>query len=99
MDMTVEQSLEQELQKYPEAVRNGPLAATAMVLARKMDDPDNSATSVSMCANAMLSIMTKLADAKPAEQQTDSLAKLLSKRQSRRGDPQPLRESPMMSET
>lgn len=82
--MTVEQALTAELAQMPQHVRDSSLAATAMVLARKMDDPDNSATSVSMCANAMLSILTKLNELAPRQTgEENPLATILSGRQKR----------------
>lgn len=49
------------------------LAMTAKVLATKIDNPANSATSVSMCAKALVDVMTKLRDLAPPEEKKGTL--------------------------
>lgn len=54
-----------------------PLAATALVLAGELDDPNNSATSKSMCARALTETLDKLRalapDEKPKVSKLDEL--------------------------
>jgi hypothetical protein len=49
------------------ALSDSPLAATALVLAEELDDPDNSATSKSMCARALTETLDKLRALEPDE--------------------------------
>lgn len=62
----------------------GTLAATAMRLASKMDDDDNSATSVSMCAKSMIDVLRELREYAPAKRSDDSVDDLDRARQKRR---------------
>lgn len=61
------------------------LAATALTLAKELDDPENSATSKSMCAKALNETMEKLLALAPVEEEKDGLDELTSRREQRRG--------------
>ena len=59
------------------------LAATARALAAKLDDPGNSATSASMCARALLEVMSRLWEHAPAQEEADRLDDLAAQRKRR----------------
>jgi hypothetical protein len=58
------------------------LAASALELARQLDDPDNSATSKSMCSRALTEAMDRLEDMAPPKREGDRLDKLRDRRAS-----------------
>lgn len=60
------------------------LAASALELARQMDDPTNSATSKSMCAKALSETLDRLDDLAPAVKEGDRVDELADRRASRR---------------
>jgi hypothetical protein len=61
-----------ELEKREPALAQSGLAATALALARDLDNPRNSATSRSMCARALLDTLNRLYELAPeAEEKTD----------------------------
>lgn len=63
----VERDLE-EIGRRDSALASSALAMTAKALAERIDDPANSATSVSMCSRALVEVMEKLRElAPPAE--------------------------------
>lgn len=62
---------------------NGAIAATALALARTLDDRDAAATSQATCARALTEIMEKLRAMAPAEQK-DGVDDLKARRAARR---------------
>jgi len=59
------------------------LAASALVLAGELDDPENSATSKSMCARALTETMERLRDLLPPDTEADRLDDLSARRAER----------------
>jgi hypothetical protein len=59
------------------------LAAAALVLAAELDKPDNSATSKSMCAQALLKTMEHLRSLAPPRDEEDQVDDLSSRRAQR----------------
>jgi pyruvate/2-oxoglutarate dehydrogenase complex dihydrolipoamide acyltransferase (E2) component len=66
----------------PKLARSG-LAASALALARELDDPDNSATSKSMCAKSLIDALERLRELAPDEEGNDALDELASRRAAR----------------
>lgn len=60
------------------------LAASALELARQMDDPENSATAKSMCSRALTEVLDRLAAQAPAKAKGDRIDELAQRRASRR---------------
>jgi RNA 3'-terminal phosphate cyclase len=60
------------------------LAATALELAKQLDEGENSATSKSMCARTLQEIMKELRALAPAEREADGIDDLAARRASRR---------------
>lgn len=60
------------------------LAGSAMTLALEMENPYNSATSKSMCANSLLATMNRLTELLPPKQETSALDDLRARREARR---------------
>lgn len=52
------------------------LAASALEIARQLDDPENSATSKSMCSRALAETMDRLEQLAPAKKEGDKLDEL-----------------------
>lgn len=59
------------------------LAASAVALARKIDDPGTSATAVSMCARSLLDTLDRIRDLMPDEEEGDGLDDLTARRAAR----------------
>lgn len=70
--------------KRDPALAKGALAMTALQLAGRIDDPGNSATSVSMCARSLLEVMGRLLELSPAEERSDLVDELQRRRARRR---------------
>lgn len=81
------EALERELAQLPKDLRTSALAATAKAMAMALDDPENSATSKSMCAGRMLDIMNRLRELAPPDTTHTKLDELLNRRQQRLGRP------------
>lgn len=64
-------------------IRGTALAALAVALAREVDDPDNSATSKSLCAGRLIDAVDRLRQMVPAEVQADGLDDLAARRDRR----------------
>ncbi len=62
------------------AAKGSPEAATALALAREMDDPGVSATAKAACAKALGDMFDRLRALAPAEEQVDKLDELSRKR-------------------
>jgi hypothetical protein len=81
--MTVHEALLSELERLPKDLAESALAASALALAREMDSASNSATSKSMCANALHAALRELRDLAPATEEADQLDQLAAKRADR----------------
>jgi hypothetical protein len=77
-DLTVVAAVRRDLAEVasvdPELARSG-LAATALALAKQLDNP-NSATSMSMCANALRDTLAALRERVPTQQAADGVSGL-----------------------
>jgi hypothetical protein len=73
-----------EIAQRDRALASSTLAMSALRLAREMDGGENSATSKSMCAKALLDTMDRLRELAPAVRQEDAIDQLAKKRQQRR---------------
>lgn len=73
-DLGVEDALRLELKELIGS--RSTLAASALALAREMDDPDNSATSKSMCARSLIETMERLFSLEPPKKENDRLDEL-----------------------
>lgn len=72
-----------ELAKRDAKLARSGLAASALALAREMDNSSNSATSRAMCARALLDTLDRLWALAPAEQEKDRLDDLSARRAAR----------------
>lgn len=77
----VQADLDEIGQRDPALARSG-LAASALSLAREMDDK-NSATSKSMCARALREALDRLRELAPAERKKDKVDELSTRRKAR----------------
>ena len=66
------------------ALAEGGLAAAALALAERLDDPSDSATSKANCAKALLELMTRLEALAPTQVEKEGIDELRRKRQRRR---------------
>ena len=85
-DLTVLASVRQdlaEIAKADPALASSGLAALALALAREMDEPDNSATSKSMCAGQLRDVLDRLRELTPAADEKDALDDLARRRSER----------------
>ena len=71
-----------DLAKLPEDVAMSGLGASALVLAREMDD-DNSATSKSMCANSLRDTLDRLRELAPPKRESDHVDDIARRRAKR----------------
>lgn len=62
----------------------GALAGLAVAMAMEVENPFNSATSKSMCANTLRETMASIREQLPAEQEKDEIDELRERRQRRR---------------
>lgn len=70
--------------KRDKALAESSLAASALVLARALDNPRNSATSKSMCSRSLIETMDRLLELAPPAEEKDKLDELSSRRAARR---------------
>jgi hypothetical protein len=82
--LTVAGALERDLERFGPDLARSTLAASALALARELDDPDNSATSKSMCARALNDTLDRLVELAPDEDEKDALDDLAARRAARR---------------
>lgn len=86
-DGTVREAVEADLAAIaasePALARSG-LARLALALASRVDDTDNSATSVSMCGRALADVLGQLRDLTPSAKEADGIDELTRKREDRR---------------
>ena len=68
------------LAKREPSIPSTALAASALELARQLDDPDNSATSKSMCSRALTEALDRLEEMAPPKREGDRLDKLRNSR-------------------
>lgn len=73
-----------DLKALPDAVARGGMAALAVALARKIDDPATGPTSVSMNARVLERVLENLAKVTPARPDRDVVDDLELKRAERR---------------
>lgn len=78
----VHRELDQIAKRDPDLALSG-YAATAIALARDLDDPSSSATSKSMCARSLSDALDRLRELAPAEEKEDELDKLRNSRAKR----------------
>ena len=86
LSLTVLASVRRDLATIAErspALATSALAATALALARELDN-DNSATSKSMCAKALLDTMDRLRELGPPPKERDGIDDLKDARRARR---------------
>ena len=83
--MSVVEAMNRDLAEMPKSVSDSVLAATALALAEQLDG-DNSATSKSMCAKALLDTMSALRALAPPKRVKDDVDQLAEKRRARRAD-------------
>lgn len=81
--MSVVAAVERALPGFGD-LRDSVLAATALALAAEIDDPENSATSKSLCARALNETMAELRELAPPKQDKDRLDEVTRKRDERR---------------
>jgi hypothetical protein len=82
-DLTVADAVERELAriaKLDKELARGPYAASILALARELDDPENSATSKSMCARSLLDTLDRLRELAPSEEKDDQVDELVNRR-------------------
>lgn len=80
----VEAALVRELRRLPAGVRSGPLAKAALVLARRLDDPETPAQAVAAVARSLNESLERLRALAPARQGPDRLDDLRGRRERRR---------------
>lgn len=73
----------ESLRERDEKLADSALAASAMALARELD-AQNSATSKSMCAKALIETLDRLAELAPPAKEADRVDDLASRRAARR---------------
>lgn len=81
---SAEKATRDELATMPADIRGLAIAATAIELARGLDDPENSLTSKSAAAKAHMEIMGQLRSLAPQKRRGDSIDGLKDKRAKRR---------------
>lgn len=80
----VEEAVKRDLDAFGGDLERSGLAASALALARELDDDTNSATSKSMCARSLMDAMDRLRELAPPKQQADRLDEVRKKREQRR---------------
>lgn len=77
-----------DFESVADAVQSGDvegLAALALALAAEVDNPENSATSKSMCGRTLLETLKQLRELAPPAEKEDKLDELSDRRARRRG--------------
>jgi hypothetical protein len=80
---TVLEAVERDLRKLPTDLAKSALAASALALAREMDNRGNSATSKSMCSRSLLDTLDRLRELTPPSEENDALDELRNRRAAR----------------
>src|SRR6266550_2665596 len=75
--------VESDLRELPPWLAGSGLAASALALARSIDDSATSPTARAACARALVQTMAELRSLAPAEKEVDALDELTARRQSR----------------
>lgn len=83
--VTVVEAVERDLRRLPTNLARSALAASALQLAREMDNRGNSATSKSMCSRSLLDTLDRLRELTPPEEEKDGLDELNARRAARVG--------------
>jgi hypothetical protein len=73
-----------EVAGYGDPWSGSALAATALALAAELDDAENSATSKSMCAKALMDALEQLRALAPAREESDQVDEVAARRRDRR---------------
>lgn len=85
--MGVRDAVEQELvgvRLQDRDLGDGALAAAALELGARIDDPETSATAVSACAKTLRETLDRIRELLPAQQAGDAVDELTSRRAQRR---------------
>lgn len=82
---SVRAAVARDLKALPGDHARSALAATALALAREIDDPGNPATAKSMCARALTETLDKLRALAPQEEREDGVDEIASRRAARLG--------------
>lgn len=80
--MSVTEAVERDIDALGEKAKGSGFAATALALAGALDG-DNSATSKSMCAKALIDVMRELRTLAPPKRQEDKVDEIAKRRQRR----------------
>lgn len=83
---SVEQDLERIRERDPELASSS-MAAVALALAARIDDPGSSTTSISLAAGTLLGAMERLRELSPPAARSDSIDELNRVREKRRRAP------------
>lgn len=84
--VTVAEAVRRELEKLGEnhpGLASSALAMSVLAMAREIDDPDNSATSKSMCQARLQDALDRLHELIPPEEEGDALDELSARRADR----------------
>lgn len=82
----VERDLERVRERDPDLAESS-MAATALALARRIDDPGSSTTSISLAAGTLFAHMERLRELSPPAARSDSIDQLGKVREKRRREP------------
>jgi hypothetical protein len=80
----VARAVKADLATVPAKLAKSALAMSCLALAREIDNPQNSATSKSMCARSLLETWDRLLELAPPEADDDELDDLAARRDARR---------------
>lgn len=78
-----ERATKRELERLPAELAESGLAASALVMARLVDDEDSSTTSRSMCQGRLAEALRELRELAPQDEEADSLDELSARRSAR----------------
>jgi hypothetical protein len=82
--VSVVDAVTRDLSKLGGDAKDSALAASALALAAELDDSENSATSKSMCARALLDTLDRLRELAPPKREADSIDEIGARRAERR---------------
>jgi hypothetical protein len=85
--MSVETAAQRDIDLLGPKAAESALAATALALARELDG-ENSATSKSMCAKALIDTMRELRSVAPPRMEADGVTDIAERREARRAKAQ-----------
>jgi hypothetical protein len=75
--------VEADLRALPAPLAGSGLAASALALARKLDDGETSATAAAACTRSLVTTMRELRSLAPAKEEVDRLDELTRRREAR----------------